>query len=178
MRNLIGLVVVLGILVVVGVIFRGKIMEFINSGKLPRSRRSATPSATATATKPVATATAKPTATVAAAPAASLYPKRDLIGAIGAEPMYDSPTAGKPLNFAHMVPGVQMIVALRPADLVKQPEFEHLADAKVLGSIGDLAYDDAADDLRRDERQDRTTADRRSRRRQRRCRALCVRRSS
>lgn len=24
--------------------------------------------------------------------------------------MYDSPTAGKPLNLAHLVPGVQMIV--------------------------------------------------------------------
>lgn len=136
MRNLIGLVVVLGILVVVGVIFRGKIMEFIKSEETAEKPASATPTATATATKPVATATAKPSATVAAAPAASLYPKRDLIGAIGTEPMYDSPTAGKPLNLAHLVPGVQMIVALRPAELVKQPEFEHLADAKVLGPIG------------------------------------------
>jgi hypothetical protein len=50
--------------------------------------------------------------------------------------MYDSPTAGKPLNLAHLVPSVQMIIALRPAELVKQPEFEHLADAKVLGSLG------------------------------------------
>ena len=136
MRNMIGLVVVLGILVVVGVVFRGKIMEFVNPPETAEKPGAATPAATSTATKPVATATAKPTATVAAAPAASLYPKRDLIGAIGAEPMYDSPTAGKPLNLAHLVPGVQMIVALRPAELVKQPEFEHLADAKVLGSLG------------------------------------------
>lgn len=136
MRNLIGLVVVLGILVVVGVVFRGKIMEFVNPPESAEKPASATPTATATATTPVASATAKPSATVAAAPAASLYPKRDLIGSIGADPMYDSPTAGKPLNLAHMVPGVQMIIALRPADLVKQPEFEHLADAKVLGPIG------------------------------------------
>lgn len=133
-RNLIGLVVVLGILVVVGVIFRGKIMEFVNPPETAEKPASATPSATAT--KPVATATAKPSATVAAAPARSLYPKRDEIGAIGTDPMYDSPTAGKPLNLAHLVPGVQMIVALRPAELVKQPEFEHLADSKVLGSLG------------------------------------------
>ena len=63
-------------------------------------------------------------------------PTRDNVAGIGADAMYDSPTAGKTLNLAHMMPGVQMVIALRPAEIVKNPEAAALLDEKVIGPIG------------------------------------------
>jgi serine/threonine protein kinase len=47
------------------------------------------------------------------------------------EPMWQSPTDGKPLALAHLAPAVRAILACRPAELLQNPE-----GAKVLASLG------------------------------------------
>ncbi|MCE9605968.1 MAG: protein kinase [Planctomycetia bacterium] len=104
---------------------------------LPPERVALRPNATGTAVKkPVPTGTAPTPTATAAAPKGVAVPKRDLIASTGADPMYDSPTAGKPLSLSHMVPGVQMVIAVRPAEIVKHAESANLLDPKVSGSLG------------------------------------------
>lgn len=89
-----------------------------------------------TGTKPTGTPKATPTATAVATRPAVVNDKRDKIASVGTEPMYDSPTSGKILNLSHMAPGVQMVVALRPGEIIKSPESAALFDEKVSGRIG------------------------------------------
>lgn len=49
--------------------------------------------------------------------------------------IWQSPTHGEPLNLAYLAPGCQVIVALRPAELIDQPEWEKLVDPRTLGAI-------------------------------------------
>lgn len=53
------------------------------------------------------------------------------------EPLWQSPTAGKPLNLAYLPAGVQMVIALRPADLLAHPEAARLLDPRTLGPVSD-----------------------------------------
>lgn len=129
-RNMLIMLVIVAVVGGVGFVFRQKIMDLVS----PKETAVAPAKPTATATAPAATAP-KPTAT-APVVVASQYPKRDQIGAIGTDPMFDSPTAGKPLNLAHLPRGVQLIAALRLADIAKHPEAEHLLDEKVSGALG------------------------------------------
>ncbi|HJT36608.1 MAG TPA: hypothetical protein VJ783_31585, partial [Pirellulales bacterium] len=49
--------------------------------------------------------------------------------------IWQSPTHGEPLDLAYLAPGCQMIVALRPAELIDQPEWEKLVDPRTLGAL-------------------------------------------
>ena len=53
--------------------------------------------------------------------------------------LWTSPTEGKPLDLAYLPPGSQIIVALRPAALLKHPEGEKVVAA--LGPIGHSAVE-------------------------------------
>lgn len=57
------------------------------------------------------------------------------IQSIGGQTIWQSPTAGEPLNLAYLAPGAQAILALRPAELVSHPEWEKLSDARTLGTL-------------------------------------------
>jgi len=86
-------------------------------------------------TKPTGTPKATPNATAVAAKSVVIE-KRDKIASVGADPMYDSPTAGKILNLSHMAPGVQMVIALRPGEIMKSPDSATLFDEKISGRVG------------------------------------------
>lgn len=90
--------------------------------------------ATPASTAPKATATATGTAVVTPTKG-TVVAMRDTMTAAG-EPVWDSPTAGKPLALNYLTRGVSMVVALRPAELIKHSEFERLLDEKVLGPVG------------------------------------------
>lgn len=108
-----------------------------DTASVPDNKTPVTPSGTKpTGTKPKATATPTPTATAVAVRPAVVNDKRDKIASVGTEPMYDSPTGGKILNLSHMAPGVQMIVAVRPGEIIKSPESAALFDEKVSGRLG------------------------------------------
>jgi eukaryotic-like serine/threonine-protein kinase len=51
--------------------------------------------------------------------------------------MWDSPTKGKPWELKYLAPGAQAVIAIRPAEIVKQPESERLLDPRVLGTLAD-----------------------------------------
>lgn len=51
------------------------------------------------------------------------------------ETIWQSPTHGEPLDLAYLAPGCQLIVALRPAELINQPEWEKLVDPRTLGAL-------------------------------------------
>lgn len=53
------------------------------------------------------------------------------------ETLWASPTSGDPLDLAYLPPGVQLVVALRPSDLLAHPEGEKLLAA--LGPLGEHA---------------------------------------
>lgn len=53
--------------------------------------------------------------------------------------LWVSPTDGKPIDLAYLSPGAQIIIALRPADLLKQPDAEKIRAA--LGPLGAQAID-------------------------------------
>lgn len=53
------------------------------------------------------------------------------------ETLWSSPTSGDPLDLAYLPPGVQMVVALRPSDLLAHSEGEKLLAA--LGPLGEEA---------------------------------------
>lgn len=52
------------------------------------------------------------------------------------ETIWQSPTDGKKrLDLAYLAPGCQLIVVLRPAELIDQPEWEKLVDPRTLGAL-------------------------------------------
>jgi hypothetical protein len=51
--------------------------------------------------------------------------------------LWDSPTHGRPLSVAYLPPGCQLILAMRPAELLERPEGERMVAA--LGPIGERA---------------------------------------
>ncbi|HET6883987.1 MAG TPA: protein kinase [Pirellulales bacterium] len=57
-------------------------------------------------------------------------------------PIWQSPTAGQPLNLAWLPPGVQVVLALRPAELSQQPEWQKLTDKRTLGTLAAWLTDD------------------------------------
>jgi hypothetical protein len=53
--------------------------------------------------------------------------------------MYDSPTFGEPIDLKYLTPGVEGIVAVRPADILRHPEGPKLLDPLVTGATADWA---------------------------------------
>ncbi|HEX5444538.1 MAG TPA: hypothetical protein VFW87_11935, partial [Pirellulales bacterium] len=51
-----------------------------------------------------------------------------------ADTIWQSPTEGEPLDLAYLAAGCQAIIALRPAELLEQPEWEKLVDPRTLGA--------------------------------------------
>ncbi len=55
-------------------------------------------------------------------------------------PLWESPTAGEPIDLSYLPPGVQIVFAIQPAALVAHPEGNKLLDA--LGKWGDYLRED------------------------------------
>ncbi|HXT60364.1 MAG TPA: protein kinase [Pirellulales bacterium] len=51
--------------------------------------------------------------------------------------IWQSPTEGEPLDLAYLAPGAQVILALRPAEIVSRPEWQKLSDARTLGALSE-----------------------------------------
>ena len=79
------------------------------------------------ATKPAATNETSDTAPLAA------DDRAEAIRSIG-DTIWQSPTHGEPIDLAYLAPGCQLIVALRTAELLDQPEWEKLVDPRTLGA--------------------------------------------
>jgi eukaryotic-like serine/threonine-protein kinase len=58
------------------------------------------------------------------------------------QPIWQSPTEGSPLNLAWLPPGVQVVLAMRLAELTRQDEWERLIDAKTLGTMSQWLTED------------------------------------
>lgn len=56
--------------------------------------------------------------------------------------IWQSPTGGEPIDLAWLPSGVQVVVALRPAELTKQSEWPKLSDKRTLGLLGQWLTDD------------------------------------
>ena len=56
--------------------------------------------------------------------------------------MWASPTHGAPLELKHLVPGAEIIFALRPADFVNHAETEKLLDPRILGPWANFVTQD------------------------------------
>lgn len=56
--------------------------------------------------------------------------------------IWQSPTDGAPLNLCWLPPGVQVVLALRPAELTAQSEWEKLVDKRTLGAVSQWLADD------------------------------------
>jgi hypothetical protein len=69
-----------------------------------------------------------------AAPQGVVVPFRDTLTGLG-DALWESPTAGKQLTLNYLCRGSSLVVALRPADIMKHAESERLLDDKVLGSL-------------------------------------------
>ncbi|HEX7446401.1 MAG TPA: serine/threonine-protein kinase [Pirellulales bacterium] len=67
------------------------------------------------------------------APLASASEHQEGIRSIEAT-IWQSPTDGQPLDLAYLAAGCQVIVALRPAESLNQPEWEKLVDPRTLGA--------------------------------------------
>ena len=52
------------------------------------------------------------------------------------EAMWASPTRGLPLDLKYVAPGADLLIALRPADLLRHPEAEKLLDGRTTGFLG------------------------------------------
>ncbi|HEV3003788.1 MAG TPA: protein kinase, partial [Pirellulales bacterium] len=61
-------------------------------------------------------------------------PAMEAITSIG-ELIWEPPTSGQPLDLAYLAPGAQVVVAVRPAALMKHAEWEKLADPRTLGTV-------------------------------------------
>ena len=77
----------------------------------------------------------QPTKTVAANVKPAISPDAEIITALG-EDVWQSPTKGKPLELNYLPAGVQMFVALRPADLLAHEEGPRVLAA--LGPFGEF----------------------------------------
>lgn len=90
-----------------------------------------TPAASPSGTSPAATAT----------PASTPTAVKEPIWALDASQlMWPSPTSGKPIDLKYAALGAQMIVVLRPAEILKQPETANLLDARVIGTLADAFH--------------------------------------
>ncbi|MGH7195024.1 MAG: hypothetical protein ACREJM_16040, partial [Candidatus Saccharimonadales bacterium] len=69
-----------------------------------------------------------------AAPLASASEHHEGISSIDAT-IWQSPTEGEPIDLTYLPAGCQVIVALKPAELIDQPEWEKLADPLTLGAV-------------------------------------------
>jgi hypothetical protein len=58
------------------------------------------------------------------------------------QPIWQSPTSGEPLDLAWLPPGAQVILALRPAELAQQGEWEKLTDKRTAGTLSQWLGDD------------------------------------
>jgi hypothetical protein len=58
------------------------------------------------------------------------------------QPIWQSPTNGEPLDLAWLPPGAQAILALRPAELAQQDEWEKLIDKRTGGTVSQWLTDD------------------------------------
>ncbi|HEV3004254.1 MAG TPA: protein kinase, partial [Pirellulales bacterium] len=58
------------------------------------------------------------------------------------QPIWQSPTDGEPLNLAWLPPGVQVVLALRPAEMTQQKEWEKLSDKRTFGTVSQWLTDD------------------------------------
>ncbi|MGH7135936.1 MAG: serine/threonine protein kinase, partial [Pirellulales bacterium] len=67
-------------------------------------------------------------------------PKEPVQGIGGS--IWQSPTTGSPLNLSWLPPGVQVILALRPAELARQEEWPKLIDRRTLGTLSQWLTDD------------------------------------
>ncbi|MEX2091458.1 MAG: hypothetical protein WD971_02215 [Pirellulales bacterium] len=83
----------------------------------------------------VATA-AKPQAASEPLPPQAPGPKSDLVDDDG-QTLWASPTHGQPIELAYLPPGVEIVLALRPAELLAHPEGEKVSAA--LGPLGEDA---------------------------------------
>lgn len=132
-----GIAIVLGLIGVGAFMFKDKLFSgsSANVVKQPTAAPTGTKHAAGPGgTKPTATATAVATA-APAAPKGTIIAMRDTMTALG-EPVWESPTAGKPLALNYLTRGVSMVVAYRPSELIKHPEFDRLLDEAVLGPVG------------------------------------------
>lgn len=53
------------------------------------------------------------------------------------QPIWQSPTLGKPLDLAYLASGAQVVLALRPAALVQHGEWEKLKDPRMFGQLSE-----------------------------------------
>lgn len=140
---------------VAGLYFTGKLDRFIKRGSAVAKGGAAAGTKTPPTTPPAATgaATSTPAATemakvdpakandaakkAAEATAALSAPEdpREKIVPIK-DPVWESPTKGAPLEPKYLISGAQAIIALRPAQLMKNPESEKLLDSSVTGNLG------------------------------------------
>jgi serine/threonine protein kinase len=56
--------------------------------------------------------------------------------------IWASPTHGRPLDLKYLAPGAEVIVALRPAELMRNAETEKLLDARTTGALGEFVAKD------------------------------------
>jgi eukaryotic-like serine/threonine-protein kinase len=56
--------------------------------------------------------------------------------------IWQSPTSGEPIDLAWLPSGVQVVLALRPAELTQQSEWQKLSDKRTLGLLGQWLTDD------------------------------------
>lgn len=63
---------------------------------------------------------------------------------VGENALWDSPTSGKPLDLKYLPQGIEAVIAIRPASLLKHPEAQKLFDpqGRVLGPAGELLVRD------------------------------------
>ncbi|HWB09759.1 MAG TPA: protein kinase [Pirellulales bacterium] len=66
---------------------------------------------------------------------------REPIQGIG-QPIWQSPTDGEPLDLAWLPPGAQVILALRPAQLAQQGEWDKLIDKRTGGTVSEWLASD------------------------------------
>jgi hypothetical protein len=83
-----------------------------------------------------ATTVAKPQAVARPLPTQLIEPASDLVEDDG-QTLWVSPTAGPPLELSYLPPGAEMILDMRPAKLLAQPEGERVLAA--LGPLGEEA---------------------------------------
>lgn len=67
-------------------------------------------------------------------------PKEPIQGIGG--PIWQSPTTGSPLDLSWLPPGVQVVLAIRPADLSQQAEWQKLKDQRTLGLVSQWLNDE------------------------------------
>jgi len=109
---------------------------FFGSGVFSGSTSDTPPARLSTNTEPLPSAAAPPASPSPSAPVAEAPPEEHpspLIDDDG-KTLWESPTHGQPLDLGYLAPGAQIIVALRPAELLNNAEGEKIRAA--LGPLG------------------------------------------